>query len=112
MANLIAAKAPGAWEDDTLSAFELSISRLATLLNRVAVISNAAKKNGTASKGIVGVHIVDVTGRDKMLTVNTAVTDPQSDKDYARIRKVVASSADPQRVLAKLLSEFALAEAD
>ena len=112
VANLIAAKAPGAWEDDTLSAFELSISRLATLLNRVAVISNAAKQNGTASKGIVGVHIVDVTGRDKMLTVNTAVTDPQADKDYARIRKVVASSADPQRVLAKLLSEFALAKAD
>ncbi|MEL7025269.1 MAG: hypothetical protein AAGL69_16160 [Pseudomonadota bacterium] len=112
VANLMATMAPGAWEDDTLSAFELSMSRLATLLSRVAVISNAAKQNGTTTKGIVGVHIVDVSGRDKMLTVNTAVNDPAADKDYARIRKVVATSADPQRVLAKLLSEFALAKTD
>ncbi len=112
VANLIATKAPGAWEDDTLSAFELSISRLATLLNRVAVISNVAKQDGTVSEGIVGVHIVDVTGRDKMLTVNTAVSDPHAEKDYERIRKVVATSADPQRILATLLSEFALAQSD
>ncbi len=112
VANLIATRPPGAWEDDTLSAFELSISRLATLLNRVAVISKAAKQNGTEARSIVGVHIVDVTGHDRMLTVNTAVADPQADKDYARIRKVVATSADPQRVLVRLLSEFALAKAD
>lgn len=112
VANLIASKPPGAWEDDMLPAFEMSIARLATLLNRVAVISRSAKKNGEDARGIVGVHIVDITGRDKMLTVNTAVTDEQADEDYERIRKVVVQSADPQRVLAQLLSEFALADSN
>lgn len=110
VANLLTGQQVGSWEDGTLHMFDASITRLASLLERVVVLAKTANDAGSDPLSLIGVHIVDATGRDRMFTVNTQQRDSQGCDVYKAIRAAIADVADPQRVLAQLLSEYAMTD--
>ena len=80
--------------------------RVADVLRRLAALRSTSAGRGVESRGLIGVHIVDATGREQAFTVNSRTQLGSDDQTYKALKRTLSTVEYPQHVLALLLTEF------